>query len=805
MRMFGIFLLLVGFVGGLRSSGAIPAVDAEHAGILGDWLLVGPWSAPQGKKALGFDFLKPFGLGETQLAASALEKWVQDGRFASEQIHLVKGKECVDFGSAFRFFPSVEDAENAGYAACVIHCEKDREAWLLFGYDAQVSMWLNGQQIYLRPDRRNLKEYDDAIPLALRQGDNLLLIKLVNVGRAWIMNARLEPTRDDAVKTAFSLTDGFFLKALVAPGKPLEMFVRGMPESVVFDAQIETFGGKTIRSVRFGPKLPVPTEGLPVGLYRLARSEGGPWSRPAFYVGDYESLFRKMSDRCSNVSDDRVLINVHAYLRRLEVLKDAIRIANSRPDDMEWSRRAMVEDPEHKAVYAAVALEEILSKLERGEEPFRNVSGLHLRGFRSKIDDQPMYYRVFVPSSYKADTGPGVPLFIMPQPVISTNRPFLESAFVARQREAEDWARVAERLGVAILWPGYRVSPYGNPIDFAHFEEALAAVRSDYRIDPTRIYLHGYCSTGLFSSMEALRHPQRYAAIAMVNPVLRRLKGRYDERDDFPRNASYRAWLRETDPMESFDLLKNIPICLMHDELDSDHGPLSHSVELVNNLRAIGGRIQFDHYRVPADRPIRTRLVQEQLDWLCKQRRADASDRLSISAGPLSVADSLAERFVVVRPTGGGAAAQRWCSDFEAAWQRMTFVPCRVVDDTQLKAEDEAQSNIVLIGNAEANRAWIRIIGDLPIKMAPDSIDVAGRHYQGQGLSVQCVFAHPKFPNRKIVVIGSLDSKAGFGTQELAVDGWFNYAIWETKAGKTTLMAAERAHGSEITGNPSTN
>jgi hypothetical protein len=501
-----------------------------------------------------------------------------------------------------------------------------------------------------------------------------------------------------------------------------------------------------------------------------------------------------MAERCAFVKDDQARINVDAYLRRLKILSDAVQATKAKAG-MEWAQRALVEDPEHKVVYAASQLEDILGRIQGEEEPFKHRPGLHLRGFRSRIDDQPMYYRIFVPSNYRSDIGSGVPLFIMPQPVFSTDRPFLESAFVARQREAEDWARVAEKLGIAILWPGYRVRPYGNPIDFTQFEEALAAVRADYRIDPTRIYLHGYCSTGLFSAMEVLRHPKRYAAVAMVNPVLHRSKGRFDERNDFPSNLSYQAWLRETNPMENFDILGTVPIQIMHDELDPDHGPLAHTVELVNKLRAIGGHIELAHYRVPAPRPIRARLVWDQLYWLSRHRRLDASDERISSDTPNTVSEALSERFVVVRGTGGSeemrAAAARWTDEFAAAWQRTTFVPCPVVDDVQLSAIEARSCNLILVGSEKSNAVWERLSPKLPLKITKDSIEIAGKRHHGRKLSIQAVFSNPEQTERKLVLIGSVHPAASFGTQELAIDGWFSYAIWNTSGEKPELLDAE--------------
>jgi len=399
---------------------------------------------------------------------------------------------------------------------------------------------------------------------------------------------------------------------------------------------------------------------------------------------------------------------------------------------------------------------------------------------------------VFVPSRYRADSGEVAPLFILPPTPFEVGRPFLESVFVADQRGAEGWARVAEECGVILLWPGYRVNPYGNPIDFAHYEEVLAAVRADYRIDSERIYLQGFCGSALFSAMEVRRHPKRYAALVMVNPVLHRLKGRLDERAEFRAFEAYREWLRATDPLVHCESLAGLPIQIVHDGVDPEHGPLGDSVELVNALRVRGGTVEFARKRVEP-LAIRAEWVWAQLVWACNWRRGDASDELGEDASeePLSVAAVLGERFIVVRGTGGTVeereAASRWCEAFCAAWKRTAFVDCRVVDDVALTDEEQRVSHLVLIGSPVSNRVWRRLEAALPLKLTRGKIEILGETRTGDSLGVQAAFPNPEVPERKVLVIGSAAPDADFGTMELALDGWFLWAVW--REGKMELAS----------------
>jgi len=782
MKWLWIFILSGGLLFGAAE---VPSVETAKGRVLTDWLVLGPWTVPLGELALETDFLKT--LGGLDCAVNVAEL-VSLGK---QESHLVIGEEWLDFTKVFGRSPVLGAEATVGYALCVLHAEDAREAWLLLGSDVPVVVWLNGEKFYENRTERPLGLYNDAVPLKLRCGDNFLLVKAVSQGRGSTLTARLEPDQDSAVRTALSLNTKFFQQSLVAPGQPLELYSCGLPEVAQFDGVIERYDGTPVREAAIGPRCPMSTEGLTEGFYRFARHSDEAWTKPFFYVGTYTGLYYLMRERVEAVGaaqGDRTRINLAAYLRRLEMVRDAICAvgdAASHPD-------SLVYDADLQVVYAASALEEVLCNLARGAEPFRNQAGLHLRGFRSQIDDQPMYYRVFVPSRYRDDLPKGSPLFILPPPPFEEGRPFLESVFISNQREAEEWARVAEDLGVILLWPGYRVSPYGNPIDFAHYEEVLAAVRADYRIDPERVYLQGFCGSALFSAMEVRRHPRRYAALAMVNPVLHRLKGRLDERAEFRAFEDYRAWLRETDPLVHCESLAGTPIQIFHDGVDPEHGRLADSVELVATLRALGGEPELIRQR-PVPWAIRERWIWGQLVWASVWRRPDASDALGATVGaePLSAAVVLSERFIVVRGTGGTAAeraaAARWCDEFCAAWKRTVFTDCRVVDDVSLTDEAQRDSNLVLIGSPASNRVWRRLESALPLKLTCERVEISGETHEGPSLGVQAAFPNPEVPSRKVLLIGSTAPEADFGTMELALDGWFRWAIWS--GGKMELAS----------------
>lgn len=772
----------------------VPQVVAAASGEpLQRWLLAGPFQAEAGEDGLDVDFLADLGLTEAE--SSDPERW---GPMIAEQaetgrLSMVEGSDLMVFNIFFPRIRSRTSLHTVVYAVCQVTSDAGGEAWLLLGTDNPTRVWLNGGECHRWRERRPKTIYDDAVRLNLRPGSNLLLIKIEKIKRKWEMMARLEPDAEAAGRTLLSIKDGFLKRRLIPEGGGLELIDRSLPAFGPFEGRVEALDGTSIRSVEVGGDKSAGLAGIPPGLYRVGLAVDGRRYWQPFCLGGTAALRTQLAERCAEAEvDDRTAINLQALLRRLEILDRPYKTVEGEAD---WKRQDFLEENAYKTIYAATALGEALAHINRGEEPFAHVPGLHIRGFRSRIDDQVMHYRLLVPARYNRDASP-LPLVIVFETVAAAKRPYLESVHVANQNNAEKWAGAGERLGVGILWVGHRTQPYGNPIDYAHFDEVLAQVEQDYVLDRSRLYLYGVCSAGVMAMGEAIRHPDRYAAITFVNPVLHRVKNRYDDDGRFRRVPVYREWLLETDPVVPLATLRHPPVAIVHDGGDPDHGPLSHSVDFVEMSRAVGNRTHFQRNTVLP--PSRFTLYERQIDWLSEHRRGKAQP-LTVSpigsGGPLSRV--FAERFIVVEATGGSEDERRANREisaaFQVAWRRMNHVPCRVVTDAELPDGEEEQSHLVLIGNERTNAVWQRLASRFPVTLTEEEITIAARTWSGAGLGLQTWFPHPDHPGKRIVLIGGhIPDVAVFGTMELALDGWFDFAIWQTRDGSPRLLAAER-------------
>jgi len=778
----------------------VPCVSIGAEGLaLKNWLVLGPFKASQGEGAGGVDFLASLGLVEVGWRTEDLVRVAtQMGNPALKgkpSARVIENIEAVDFASLYSYRPQPGDtSETAVYVACEITAAANQEAWLLLGTDDGATVWLNGEQRYFRPGSHAMTICDDAVRLPLNPGKNLLLIKVAKHGADWTMTARLEPNATAAACTTLDRNPPFLKHVMVPRGELIQLTDRGLPDGAIFDAKLETNGGALIGSLQLEVNRPAALPAMSPGLYRIVLEISGRRYVQKFYFGGrLKDLHEDMLARRLTVSgDDRSEINLDTLLQRLDLLQAAPPPTREKGERF---RQEYYEDVDYKGVYTAASIEDIIDQVTCGGEAFRHRPGLHIRGFRSRIDDQVLHYRLFVPSTYRED-GPLMPMVIVMPTVFSGRRPYLASIFVSMHKEAEEWARAAEKLGLAILWPGYRSNPYGNPCDSAYLDEVLATVAADYRLDPARLYLYGICSAGMTTSMEAVRHPERFAGIAYLNPVLRRLKNRYDDNGEFAEFPAYRAWLNSTDPVMPLAGLPDIPIWIIHDGMDPGHGPLGHSVDFVEAARAMGNRPRFDRNKTSP--PVRFTLHEQQLAWLAKQHREEAKPldfSLNAPSGPLSTV--FAGRFILVEATGGTAADraanQKLSADFQEAWRGTNVVSCRVTTDRQLASEEEKQSNLVLLGNAETNLVWQRLAPQLPVTITGSEIAIEGHSVQGKALALQAWFPHPEQPGKRIALLGGTAlGKVSFGTLELALDGWFDYSIWDTESGEPVLLTAER-------------
>ena len=173
----------------------IPSVNVETGEWIQSWLLCGPFplqpvseTAPDVNHLPGFetDFLHPHG-GETN---PQIEKG---------QVETFKGGSATWFkhttaDSIVSLDDAVSEAEFVlAYGYCEIESSEDRVCILAMGTNDGGRLWLNGEQIWDRPEGRSLLPDNDLIPVLLRKGQNILLLKVEERGNKWGFCVRFLP------------------------------------------------------------------------------------------------------------------------------------------------------------------------------------------------------------------------------------------------------------------------------------------------------------------------------------------------------------------------------------------------------------------------------------------------------------------------------------------------------------------------------------------------------------------------------------------------------------------------------------
>jgi alpha-glucosidase len=153
------------------------------------WKIIGPFANPwaQGLGVAFIDEQKP----DFRATAVGLKgkpvKWKKAVRSFRDVVD-PESEFVVDLNVAFggRFEDTV------AYAAVIVESDADRDALLAIGSDDGVAAFLNGERVHENHVGRSYQSQADKVPLRLRKGDNLLLLKISQGVHSWAFGAHLQ-------------------------------------------------------------------------------------------------------------------------------------------------------------------------------------------------------------------------------------------------------------------------------------------------------------------------------------------------------------------------------------------------------------------------------------------------------------------------------------------------------------------------------------------------------------------------------------------------------------------------------------
>ncbi|MFL6332854.1 MAG: prolyl oligopeptidase family serine peptidase [Pyrinomonadaceae bacterium] len=558
--------------------------------------------------ALDRDFMSSLGRGEAQVRASDFPQ-IDKGIFSRFFLPTdFKNAHAHFDDGVIRFDKLFQTTRNAvAYAACVIESAEDQEVVLVSGADDALKAWLNGELLLRTSVRKtasgqpaygNLGKSGSFTPVGLKKGQNFLLVKVTQIDRMWGFNCglfTLEAARSRSQANELYMRD-VVEQSILPPAASLRLNAElsGLLRTLKLPARVEILdASRTVVSsdeVDYRVAWSRSLEGIGEGLYFCRVSCSLYVLEEQFYHGDAESRLASLQERYATLHDldERARIDFEALQIRRAHLSEP---ANRQPQEKAWQA---------KIVYLVKEVEDLLTHLAgRGA---LNYPGTHLRGFRSKIDEQVQYYMVHVPPKYAADNKP-VPLVVLiPFPL--PNVPFLKSIHVANIDLINTYVKLADRYGYALLWPFARGNPDGAPVAMTDIFEALEAARADYQFDSERIHLFGWSYGGTYALLMGERWPGLFASIGAIMPPSDLVA--FEAGAEHIHSRFAKSWLALNSPVELVESLSNTPVYVIHGDEDKTVSP-QQSVNLVDKCRRLGFEVKFDllpgmdHVYAPVD------------------------------------------------------------------------------------------------------------------------------------------------------------------------------------------------------------
>ena len=151
--------------------------------IVGPWL----WAIVPGGGVSNTDLLEKATKGAaTEVKVSTFgateEKPVGGSKWTAHNLAPVGGDNINEMTDALGWGSGSEVYDHVVYGSATLNSPRKQETTMLVGSDDGVKVWLNGEVVHYNPTERGAGDYQDAFPVTLKQGTNVLLVAVDNRG-----------------------------------------------------------------------------------------------------------------------------------------------------------------------------------------------------------------------------------------------------------------------------------------------------------------------------------------------------------------------------------------------------------------------------------------------------------------------------------------------------------------------------------------------------------------------------------------------------------------------------------------------
>ena len=566
--------------------------------VIRDWQIIGPFKItdfPNGtppeqivRKGIEIDYLKIAGSPESETTESRVQQisetgfpWSNDsGRLHNIKSHFDNGIVRFD-----RIFPA--QINSVAYAANVIESDSDKEVILAFGADTQLKFWLNGTLFdstevasQLQTASRNIGRDGWFVRVSLKKGGNFLLTKTAQSHRMWGFNCSIL-TLDAARKKAGDnelYVDEVIDQPIVPAGSPLKLD-RGLLSlhrnlQLPYQVEILDVDGKKLfeKSVNYTDDLSLSMSSATEGIYRCRFISALYVLEKPFFYGDLEAYWAGLEKRFEQYRDpgDRKQMDVSPLIVRRSYLYEQ---ENKQLQDAIWQR---------KLVFLLNEFKDSLDSFD-GKTSEDGYPGTHLRAYRSTIDQQQQYYMIHYPRRRNAVQPPPL-VVVVPYP-LPTVQPFLKSFHLANVSLVNNYTKLADKYGYAILWPFARGNSEAMPLAMTDIFEAISAAKVSFKFDESRLNLLGWSYGGTYALQLGARFPGRFASISAIMTPSDLVA--FEKAADKIHSPFPIAWLKLNNPFDLAQNFSNTPLYIIHG-LDDNKVPFEQSVNFVNRCRQLG-------------------------------------------------------------------------------------------------------------------------------------------------------------------------------------------------------------------------
>ena len=515
--------------------------------------------------------------------------------------------------------------DKISYAFTTFKRDKAGRATVSLGSDNGIRAWVNGKLILSRDDLRAWSPDSDRIDVALKAGENSLLVKVASdagfVARVVESGAIYARTREIAPVILGQQGDELALRTD-------ETDARAGADAV--KVEIIRPGGEVVHSAsaKRGETLRVNTQAWPVGPYE-ARFSTRNWqgllstTHLPWYKGESLVLARELAAEAAKADAEKP---EGFTLRMLASMVDdrlGVKVAEATRDDWRAIHPALME-------YAEL-------KLERSGKVGRvRPHGFVRLAWMDETDHSPQYCRAYLPGGYS--NARKWPLVLKLHGYNPDNPVYWDWWSSDSRHGGPDTEFAGAHPGVVYIEPHGRGNTQYLTFGDADILRCLKEAQALLSIDENRTYLTGDSMGGWGTWHVATRHPELFAAIAPVFGGVDYHSQMSDE--DAARLSPAEKFLQEKNSSWSMaDALISTPTFVHHGDADAAVN-VEWSRWGVRLMQRWGYDIRYREYPGKVHEALQTNNGHMNIDWFLRHERNPAPPRVRLRSAELRNASS---------------------------------------------------------------------------------------------------------------------------------------------------------------------